>query len=159
MRLLTPRLGLLILFPLVAGCGQRTGQVTGKVTYKGAPVPAGWISFRPADSSKNAVPVELDAEGNFSVNLPAGEVTVTIDNREWAPRPAGYGGVPPGLPNLSPEAKGKIGAPRMPREGETRPGRPGKYVRIPDKYYEAETSSLKFTVEGGSQTKNFELTD
>src|SRR5918993_690853 len=94
MKRFAPRLGLLILLPVLAGCGQKLGQVSGKVTYKGQPVPAGWVTFRPADPALNAVPVELTEDGTFLVELPAGEVTVTVDNREWEPRPAAAGGIP-----------------------------------------------------------------
>lgn len=165
MRLLAPRLGLLLVFPLLTSCAPRTGHVTGKVTYKGKPIPAGWLQFRPADPSQNSVPAGLDEDGNFAVDLPAGEVTVTIDNREWEPKPAISGGLPPNIP-LSPEVRAKLGAAAKgaPAGGgeENRAGgtpRPGKYAPIPAKYYEASTSDLKFTVKGGSQTQNFELTD
>jgi hypothetical protein len=166
MRYLSPRLGLLLVLPVLAGCGPRTGHVTGKVTYKGAPVPAGFITFRPADPSQNSVPVELDAEGNFAVDLPVGEVTVTIDNHEWAPREGPNQGmphgVPPGLP-LSPEIQAKLGPPRSAAPSKDvenrRAPRPGKYVEIPAKYYQGETSGIKFTVKGGAQTETIELTD
>src|SRR4051812_38647274 len=96
MRLLAPRLGVLLLLPvLAAGCAPRVGHVTGKVTYKGPPVPAGWVLCRPADPAQNAVTVGLKEDGSFEADLPAGEVTVSVDNREWEPpAPAAGGGIP-----------------------------------------------------------------
>jgi len=162
MRLLSPRMGLLFVFPLLAGCGVRTGHVTGKVTYKGNPLPAGWVQFRPADPAQNAVSVPLKEDGSFEADLPAGEVEVTIDNRDWEPQ---EGGAVPAVPRnipLSPEAKAKLAAAAAPpkKEGEPRSGvKSGKYVRIPEKYYDLSTSGLKFTVTGGAQTQTFELVD
>jgi len=168
MRLLSPRLGLLVVFPVLAGCGVRTGHVTGKVTYKGSPLPAGVIQFRPADPAQNAVSAQLSEDGSFEADLPAGEVEVTVDNRDWEPPPAGaIPAVPAGIP-LSAEAKAKFGAVaaapkkeiKPPSVGRpARPGRSGKYVPIPEKYYDLSTSGLKFTVTGDTQAQNFELRD
>jgi hypothetical protein len=162
MRLLAPRLGLFVLLPLLAGCGVRTGHVTGKVTYKGNQVPAGWVYFRPADPALNLVSAPLAEDGSFEADVPAGEVTVTIDNRDWEPP---EGGAVPAMPRnipLSAEAKAKLAAAAAPpkKESEPRSGvKSGKYVRIPAKYYDGATSGLTITVTGGSQTQNFDLTD
>ena len=163
MRFLAPRLGLFALLPVLAGCAPKAGHVTGKVTYKGNPVPAGWVQFRPADPARNPVTVELKEDGSFEADLPAGEVAVTIDTRDWEPRAAGgVPAVPASIP-LSPEARAKLGggsAPPKAREGEPRAGgRPGKYVPIPAKYSDLTTSRIKFTVKGGPQTETIELTD
>jgi len=86
---------------------------------------------------------------------------VAIDNREWEPQPAGIPSLPPGIP-LSPEARAQLGpAPPAPKAGGERRGasRAGKYVPIPDRYYAADTSGIKFTVKGGPQTETIELTD
>jgi hypothetical protein len=162
MKRLAPCLGLLFLLPILAGCSPRTGHVTGKVTYNGNPVPAGWIQFRPADPAQNSVTVELKEDGSFEVDLPAGEVTVTIDNREWEPRAAGaIPSIPAGIP-LSPEARAQVAASaaaaKKENEGKAG-GRSGKYVRLPEKYLDTASSPLKFTVKGGDQTENLTLTD
>ena len=120
MKRLAPCLGLLFLLPILAGCSPRTGHVTGKVTYNGQPVPAGWIQFRPDDPAQNSVTVELKEDGSFEVDLPAGAVTVTIDNREWEPRAAGaIPSIPAGIP-LSPEARAQVAASRPPPRKRTR---------------------------------------
>ena len=162
MRRLAPRLGLLLVFPVLAGCAPRVGHVTGKVTYKGNPVPAGWVQFRPADPGQNSVTAALDADGTFTADLPAGEVTVAIDNREWEPRTeGGVPALPAGLP-ISAEARAKLsaGAAAPRREAGSNPGgKSGKYVPLPEKYTDATTSGLKFTIKGGAQTLTIELTD
>jgi hypothetical protein len=171
MSALAARVAVVIVFVLAAGCGPGTGSVSGKVTYLGKPVPAGRITFRPADSRQNAVSAELDAEGNYpAIDLPTGDVAVGIDNREFEPQPAMGPSVPPGL-GLPPEIARKLGA-RTPADGPApevdpsktadlpRPRAGGRYLRIPAKYYDAaDSSGLTFKVVGGSQIKNFELAD
>jgi hypothetical protein len=163
-------LGLLLTLPLLAGCAPGTGKVSGQVTYKNKPVPGGLVTFRPVDGKYNSVTVELDENGWFrDVELPAGEVLVSIDNRQLEPRPTFSGGVPPGIP-LSPEARSKLGGSKAaappapagdgpPQTGEDMRRPSGRYVPIPEKYYEAETSGLKITVKGKEQTETFELVD
>ena len=125
------------------------------------------MTFRPADGRQNSVTAELDGEGRYSATLPTGEVTVTIDNRELEPRsniPSLPAGIPlsrgGAVPRLDPERR-----PAPARRKEWRiPGRmlrrpSGRYMPIPPKYYEAETSGLKFTVKGGDQPFDIELTD
>ena len=162
-------LGLCLCLPVLAGCAPGKGKVSGQVTYKGKAVPGGLVTFRPADGQHNSVTVPLDADGRFpAVELPAGEVLVSIDNRELEPRPTFSGGVPPGVP-LSPEAQAKLGkakpappapaADGPPQTGEDVRRPTGRYVPIPEKYYDAETSGLKITVKGGDQVENLELVD
>jgi hypothetical protein len=160
-------LAMALLLVVLAGCGPGTGSVSGKVTYKGQPVPGGLVMFRPADGRHNSVTAELDAEGHYPARiLPTGEVIVTIDNRELEPR-SGIPSLPPGLP-LSPEMRAKLGsgkaAPPAPADGPPKSGEDvrqpsGRYLPIPPKYYDAETSGLKFTIKGGEQTLDIELTD
>ena len=150
---------------LLAGCAPGQGKVSGQVTYNGKPVPGGWITFLPVDSKQNSVPAELDADGKFTAVVPAGEVLVSIDNRELEPRPNDIPSLPPGIP-LPPDVRSKIGkgSPAKATEGDGKSTeeyrRPkGRYLPIPEKYYQAETSGLKFTIKDGDQPLNVELTD
>jgi hypothetical protein len=166
---LAARVAAVTVFVLAAGCGPGTGQVSGKVTYQGKPVPGGRITFRPADPKQNTVSAELDADGSFpAITLPTGEVTVSIDNREFEPQPAMGPSVPANIP-LPPEVARKLGQkaagpapevdPTKTADPPPRPRNAARYLRIPEKYYDVESSGLKFQVTGGDQTKNFELTD
>jgi hypothetical protein len=157
-----------LLLTALAGCGPSTGTVSGQVTYKGQPVPGAIVMFRPADPATNAVTAVLDADGRYSVVLPVGEVTVSVDNRNLEPRPVLTGGVPAGIP-LPPEVRAKLGsgkaapapAPDPAVESDDLPARrpSGRYVLIPEKYYMLETTDLKFTVKGGDQSQDLEMKD
>src|SRR5215472_3203134 len=82
------RLGLLLVLPLLAGCGRSKGTVSGKVIYQNKGLPGGWITFRPVNPRLNPVTVPIDPDGNYEATLPVGEMLIAIDNRELEPPPA-----------------------------------------------------------------------
>jgi hypothetical protein len=148
----------LVLLLAAAGCGGQ-GRVSGRVLYNGAPLSGGWVTFRPADSRQNSVAAPIEADGSYSAVLPVGPVKVSVDNRELAPRSAEP---PPELPKLSPEVLKKLGNP-APGKAAPAPGAgrsekaSGKYVQIPTRYHDVETSGLDFTVTSGEQPHDIEL--
>jgi hypothetical protein len=152
--------GLLLLVPVVAGCEAGQGQVAGRVLFDGKPLPGGRVTFRPADSRQNSVSAELDPDGNYQAVLPAGEVRACVDNRELEPRGPAIGtAVPAGL---SPELRRLLGGdkpdrspPKAPAEAAERPA--GRYVPIPERYYDLETAGLQFTVKRGDQRHDLQL--
>ncbi len=139
----------LLFASLMIGCSPKVGEISGEVTYKGKPIPGGFVTFRPANEAENAVTYSLERDGKFKVELPVGEVRVCIDNREFEPTPAT---LPPTLPgvNLPPEVVKSLGEPAKTSD---------RWVKIPVKYYELEKSDIKFSVTGGPQTYNIELKD
>src|SRR5260370_3544559 len=150
------RLGLLLLAPVLAGCGGSQGTVSGKVIYKNKGLPGGRITFRPVDSRLNPVTVSIDPDGNYEAKLPLGQMLIGIDNSELAPPPARKGAAP-AIPGLKLPRGGKPDAPST-EPSPTAPQKlPGPFVYIPVKYYDPYTSELKFTVEKGSQPHDIEL--
>jgi hypothetical protein len=127
------------------------GEVSGVATFEGKPIPGGLLTFRPADPSQNSVAYELDRDGKFKVELPAGEVGVCIDNREFEPRPAMQPAIPPGM-SLPPEV---IKAMQAGTKESARVS--DRWVKLPEKYYEMETSGIKFEVKGGKQEETIEF--
>src|SRR5690349_12038708 len=99
------RLGLLVVLAVAAaGCGAGKGTVTGTVLLNGKPLPGGLVTFRPADSHKNPVTVRVAEDGRFEAVVPAGEVRIAVDNREFEPPPKAekiklpaVGGLPAGV--------------------------------------------------------------
>jgi hypothetical protein len=152
--------GLLCLLPVVMGCGPGKGKVSGRVLYNGAPLPGGWVTFRPAEPKQNTVSAALDQQGNYQVVLPSGMVKVSVDNRELEPRAPRGAVVPSDLP---PEVKklltgGKRDQSPSKSSENAAAKTTGRYVEIPHKYYDTETSGLAFTVQGGDQKHDIELT-
>ena len=64
-------LGAVLIF--TAGCrsGKKVGQVSGKVTFKGQPVPAGYISFMPDSTKGNqgSMKVAQIKDGRYDTSL------------------------------------------------------------------------------------------
>ena len=114
------------------GCGGDSNKATlsGKVTYKGAPVPGGTLTLYP--ESGPAYPISLHADGTFSVSdVPVGPMGVGIDTGG----PAAAASAGPGMSNLPP------------------------HVDVPLKYKDPKTSHLTWDVKGGHNTKEFDLSD
>jgi len=127
------------LITLVVGCGTNAGLVTGKVTYKGTPVPSATVSFLPASGEKVvAKPSITNSEGVYTVkDLAPGDYKVYI---------------------TTPRKPVASTAPGAPVEVKELPAMPGKVsVEVPDKYSKADTSGLTYTVTKGKQTKDFAL--
>ena len=141
-----------VLFCLV-GCGPRTGVVTGEATYKGKPIPGGLLTFRPVDPAQNSATYELGRDGKFTLELPVGEASISIDNREFEPRPATAPAIPPGM-TLPPEVVKSMQASSKESAKVS-----DRWVKLPEKYYQIETSNLKITVKGGPQTEVIEFKD
>jgi hypothetical protein len=148
--------GVLLLAAAVGCGGPGKGKVSGRVLLDGKPLPGGRVTFRPADPRQNSVSAELDEQGNYQADLPAGEVKVAVDNRELEPQPPMITGVVP--PGISAEAAKVLGGKKgkaAPAEGGGKPT--GRYVPIPNRYYQTESSDLKFTVKRGEQKQDLEL--
>jgi hypothetical protein len=144
----------LLFLPVLAGCGKPTGHISGKVIYKGEPLPGGRVTFRPADSSVNTIPAVIGEDGSYEATLPVGDVTIAVDNREL--QPAEHGPRPTLPPGIKlPGQDGGAKAAAAPNDGGGK--LVGKYVPIPEKFYQAESSGLKYTVKKGSEDHNIEL--
>lgn len=136
---------------ILAGCGTRTGEVSGEIVFKGKPVPGGIVTFRPADESHNSVSYELGRDGKFKVELPVGEALISIDNREFEPRPATVAAIPPGVNLPADVVKGMQSSSKESSKVSDR------WVKLPERYYQVETSNIKITVKGGKQSETIEF--
>jgi hypothetical protein len=147
-------LGLLLLLVFVigsSGCGTSKtnvpASVSGKVTYKGAPVTGGTVAFNTKDAGSYAAVIHSD--GTYSSNqVPEGEFIVTIETESINPnmKKQVYGGKAKGATSPVPE-----------KQAEKKDA--GLYVPIPPRYADKTKSGLTATLKSGNQTHNFELTD
>jgi hypothetical protein len=152
------RVAVLLLVPVAAGCGPGQGRVSGRVLLDGKPLPGGFVKFLLADGRSSVVSAEIDESGNYTpVTLPAGEVIVSVDNRQFAPLPPrGPSPVPPGL---SAEAASRmVGGSAAPARDGAAEARAARYLAIPARYYSAETSDLKLTIQPGNHEQDVFLT-
>src|SRR5262249_18589860 len=129
------RWSLLLLVVLCAyGCANKrkydTAEVSGKVTFKGKPLPGASITFVAVKGGAATSDV-IDENGNYKISAPIGEVKIQVDNRSL-------------------EKKKPMG-PVLKRPGSEEPSSlKGTYVAIPEKYYTADDTPLTYTVKSGT---------
>jgi len=130
---------------LAAGCsggggGSKfaTAEVSGKVLFKGKPLPGGSVSFLPDKTGGVAATATIDEQGNYKITAPVGPVRISVDNRMLQQK-APHGHI-------------------LKRPGADDPSLiKGQYVALPEKYYSPDSSGLTYTVEGGTQTHDITL--
>jgi hypothetical protein len=162
LRALHPGWSLIVCLLLgTAGCASN-GTISGKVLYRGKPLPGGTVTFLPA-GGKGAFNSEIQQDGSYNLTqVPPGEVTIIVETESKNP-----------APQINPqvgakEAKNVKNMREKRQEEKTRmlewrtrsqPRLPSKeqYVPIPASYKDPDKSGLTYTVTGGSQTYDIEL--
>ena len=132
-----------VLCLFVAGCGESTGdpnavEVTGTVTFDGAPVKGGSIAFEDSSGSREGGPI--DANGNYTVNVVPGEYKIAVITM----------GAPPAEMASTLDGGGTDGPSKGPSAG------PGG--GLPAKYSVPADSGLTATIEKAQSGLNFDLT-
>jgi hypothetical protein len=139
------------LLVLTAGCTPRSvemAEVSGQVLFRGKPLPGGRVTFVSKSGQTFSGSGNIDEKGNYKVEAPVGDVTVSVDNRM-------LGGAPV-------KRKGGSGEPAK-KPGLKRPGSEaaqtvkGRYVQIPTKYHSPETSGLQYSIHQGSNQIEIKL--
>jgi len=160
---------LLVVPAWLVGCSQpqrstEHAEVTGKVLFDNKPLPGGQISFV-AVKGGFAASGKIDENGHYEIKAPIGEVTITVDNAalQVQGQAAGGGGAKKTI--IKGKGSGSGGGAPPPKElphpkevaGEVQAVK-GKWVSIPSRYSNADTSELKYTVTPGPQTHDVNLT-
>jgi hypothetical protein len=132
----------LVLSLAAVGCGGGKGTVSGKVTYKGTALKGGRVTF--ATANKQSMQADIEEDGTYTIpNVAAGPAKISVTTSYMKPsRSRRYYKVPEGAP----EGLGG-GDPNLAK----------RYVLIPDKYEDPESSGLTYTVKSGPQTFNIPL--
>jgi hypothetical protein len=132
--------GVLLLVLAAFGCGSGTGQVTGKVTYKGQPLPSGTVLFHgPARRIDHAV---IASDGTYTIpDVPVGPVKIAVKS---------HSKLPPGMFKAAGKAPYVQPLPKeLPPEA--------KFIPIPERYSDPDRSGLECLVQGGRQTHDLTL--
>jgi hypothetical protein len=127
-----------LLIPWMTGCGSKvkpTGEVHGKVTYNGKPVTAGNVKFFP-EPGEEPVLTLIAPDGTYRITgVPVGRSKVAIETLHLKGH---ITPPPPGMAKM-------MNAPQP------------KYVEIPRKYEQPDSSGLTFEVEKGAKPWDIEL--
>jgi hypothetical protein len=139
--ILAAALGLLV----VSGCGSSKSTVSGKVTFNGKTLGSGTVTFFGGKDGKELLAsTTIDSDGGYSVKLPPGATTVTVETVE-------------------PEKSAMEGMPKQKDMPEnTNPGgsaKAGRFVAIPAKYKDPSQSGIKVDVKAGINKVPIELKD
>lgn len=135
--------GVLASTALFAGCGpkgtEKTGRVSGKLTYKGAALSNAVVTFTPEKGRPGTG--ETDADGKFSISTFGKDDGAVLGKHKIAitEKPAGGAPAMPGTP----EAANAV----------------APVDRFPAKYKTNEASQLEFEVKAGSNTWDYDLKD
>jgi hypothetical protein len=151
---------------LGVGCGSKAA-ITGTVTYQGKPIPAGYIVFTP-ESGAPAVNAPINDGKYTAEKVPTGPAKVTVTSLYMEDKASNLKANRMGAGTMPAEAMAKMGAPPkdapIPEEARERMSRGAasftqskKGLKIPDKYGDPAKSGLTYTVQPGSQSKDFNL--
>jgi hypothetical protein len=146
---------------LVSGCNTSNtpASASGKITYKGQTVSTGSLQFHTAEGSKGMYSYAFSDGAYSASDLPVGEYVVTIETESANPDAAKRNAVQPGGRG-KPDQAGDYQKQMMERGAiPNTPGNKGPYVKIPPKYADEKTTTLKAKLTKGSNTVNFDLTD
>jgi hypothetical protein len=144
-RVVTPRCAIVALLVSVslatAGCGGK-GDVTGKVSYNGQPLPYGNVQFQSANGSVHIGDIQPD--GTYTIKgVPTGSVKISVTCMD----PAGVE-----------FAKQMSAASKDPSNAKAKPtGKLEDFNKIPGQYNDFSTSELTFDIKSGTQTHNIDL--
>jgi hypothetical protein len=111
----------------LAGCIGGKGEVSGTVTFDGKPLPGGMVTFIPANGKPESC--RIGEDGSYRVaNVPTGRAQIKVVTQP----PVEFGKGEPFLPL-------------------------GKYVQIPKRYSDPESSGFTCDVKRGKQEHNLKL--
>jgi hypothetical protein len=135
----------LIGFLACAGCGVRTAEFSGRVTYKGKPVYRGSITLEGND--KKALVAAIGDDGTFQFpSLPVGTYKIAV----LCPEPSADAPAPGPNP-----ADKRLDTPG----GAIDPNSAKRWFKIPTRSGDPEQSGLRVEVSAPATTKEIELID
>ncbi|MHB1422488.1 MAG: hypothetical protein ACYC3I_04695 [Gemmataceae bacterium] len=140
-----------------AGKSKGSANVSGKITYNGKPVTGGSITFhRTLEDAVGELGGSIAEQGTYTVTgLPSEEYIVTIDTEflnKTAPTVYGQGGNKRNKDEYEKKMREKMG--KGPPEDKQ-----GTYMKIPSKYSDKKTSTLRTTLIKGDNTYDVDLKD
>ena len=143
-----PWVGFLVLASSLGlfGCGSSTtGTVSGKVYLKDKPLKGGNVTFFSPDKKTSQI-AKIGEDGSYTIEMmPVGPAKIAVETKSLQQAASARRNTPPpgqNAPNNSlPDPKELL----------------KRYVAIPEKYADAPTSGLEYTVQSGKQPFDIKL--
>jgi len=150
------RFALLPLMFLFAGCSEEpTQSLSGIVRLDGKPTAGITITF--FTSNNRTAIADTDKEGRYTVEV-TGTGLVQVTAQVPPPRPKPRPDPPKNLKGDGMAAAKSDDAGKLARMPVGEPSETPPAIPLDSKYNDAKTSGLDFTLTGGKQTKDFDLT-
>lgn len=126
-------------------------SISGKVTFKGAPVTGGQVNFYNAQGGM-AGSAPLGADGTYTAtDMPVGELTITINNEDLNPETAAKDMTSKAGAKTGYASKGAGGKMMYTPDVLKNAGQGTlKYVALPKKYADKSQSGKKATIKSGA---------
>lgn len=132
----------LLLAALLAGCGAKTADVSGTVTYKGKAVTSGSVGFYAGETAAPVV-VAIGPDGRYKApGVPVGPVKATV----YSPNPKEEASEIRSHAKDRPDVEAAAGG-----------ADPKTWVALPDKYADPTKTDLSYTIKPGANDLNIEL--
>jgi hypothetical protein len=145
-------LGLAVFSGCSGGQAFPTGEVSGRVTYKGEPISLGKITFISTGGTGN-FGTGIINDGSYTVKAPLGPCKIEIQLQSGENK---YAVTPQQMKMIKSKMKAmKDKGVKVPDEPPQVTKRPT--IDLPEKYKFADQSGLEFEVKAGKQTKEWDL--
>jgi hypothetical protein len=127
----------------LSGCGKQTTEVRGTVKVNGETVNSGNIAFIAEDGRTDSAVI---ADGSYAIlKAPIGKVKITIKSTKP-------------VANANPHAGRMAGAPpEVQAQASGASSSPKKFVEVPKKYGDENTTDLTYDVKSGKQEYDIDL--
>jgi hypothetical protein len=148
---MNPRVLSLFMALVLCGCGQKTGSVSGRITYQDRPLTFGRVTLFAVDNSVHSA--QIGSDGSYAIpKVPVGPAKITVETPDLRKMPESHRGMmdPARMGNPQAEKPGKL-EPRAKTPAGSKP------VFIPDQYASLDRSGLSLDVQAGENTFDIPL--
>jgi hypothetical protein len=130
------------------GCGKSTGSIKGTVSFNGVPLKGGNVTFISKDGKARSATASINEDGTYeALRVPKGDVKIIVETESLNPKNKGtFSYSPPkdqgGGTNYNPQGSQDLSK---------------RYVQIPTRFSEEDTTPLELKVTGGAQEHPIDL--
>jgi hypothetical protein len=137
----------------LTGCGRSTGSLSGKVRYQTTMLKGGFVSFISTEGQQSYT-ANIAEDGGYALsNVTAGKFKVVVDTKSLKGDMSvggGGGSKKPAKAENASDIPANASNPNTAKNAQ-------RFVSIPDKYQNLDTTDVEYEFKGGTQTYDIEL--